>query len=92
MKISIFNGLYKNLSQTASARTYVQRGTAPIFIIIYSSVGYVEVIAMMPPICEICSREFNPDKEGGLIYFKETEEGRAFERRAKVEKNNRSSS
>ena len=48
--------------------------------------SYVEVIAMMPPICEICSREFDPDKEGGLIYFKETEKGRAFERRAKAEK------
>jgi len=40
----------------------------------------------MPPKWEICSKEFNPDKEGGLIYFKETEKGRAFERRAKVEK------
>lgn len=40
----------------------------------------------MPPICEICSKEFNPDKEGGLIYFKETEKGRAFERKAKAEK------
>ena len=40
----------------------------------------------MPPKWEICSKEFNPDKEGGLIYFKETEKGRAFERRAKTEK------
>ena len=43
------------------------------------------VVDMMPPICEICSKEFNPDKEGGLIYFKEAEKGRAFERRAKAE-------
>ena len=48
--------------------------------------SYVEVIAVMPPICEICSREFEPDKEGGLIYFKETEKGRAFEEKAKEEK------
>ena len=40
----------------------------------------------MPPVCEICSREFDPDKEGGLIYFKETEEGRAFEVKAKGKK------
>ena len=39
----------------------------------------------MPPICEVCSREFDPDREGGLIYFKETEEGRAFEEKAKEE-------
>jgi len=48
--------------------------------------SYVEVIVVMPPICEICSREFDPDKEGGLIYFKETEKGRAFEEKAKEEK------
>jgi len=47
--------------------------------------GHVEVFTMMPPICEICSREFDPDEEGGLIYFKETEDGRAFERRVKEE-------
>jgi len=48
--------------------------------------GHVEVIAVMPPICEICSREFNLDEEGGLIYFKETKAGRAFEEKAKEEK------
>ena len=40
----------------------------------------------MPPICEICSREFDPDMEGGLIYFKETKRGRAFEKKAREEK------
>jgi len=48
--------------------------------------SYVEVVVMMPPICEICSREFNPDKEGGLIYFKKTEKGKAFEEKAKKKK------
>ncbi len=38
---------------------------------------------MMPPVCEVCAREFNPDEEGGLIYFRETAQGRAFERKAK---------
>jgi hypothetical protein len=38
---------------------------------------------MMPPICEVCGREFNPDVEGGLIYFRETERGRAFEQKAR---------
>jgi len=41
---------------------------------------------MMPPICEICSREFNPDVIGGLIYFRETKRGRDFERRVSEEK------
>jgi len=36
---------------------------------------------MMPPICEICSKRFDPDKEGGLVYFKETGNGREFDRR-----------
>jgi len=36
---------------------------------------------MRPPICEICDKEFDPDKEGGLIDFKETQEGRAFAKR-----------
>lgn len=40
---------------------------------------------MRPPICEICNRDFNPDKEGGLLYFKETQEGRDFDRRVKEE-------
>jgi hypothetical protein len=47
--------------------------------------GYFEVIAVMPSICEVCLREFDRNKEGGLIHFKETEKGRAFERRAKEE-------
>ena len=34
------------------------------------------VIDVMPSKCEICSKEFNPYKEGGLIYFKETEKGK----------------
>ena len=33
---------------------------------------------MRPPICEICDKEFDPDKESGLIDFKETSEGIAF--------------
>jgi len=40
---------------------------------------------MKPPVCEICHREFNPDKEGGLVFFRETEKGREFERRARRE-------
>ena len=40
---------------------------------------------MMPPICEICYREFDPDKEGGLVYFRETQKGREFARRAEEE-------
>ena len=36
---------------------------------------------MRPPICEICDKEFDPDKEGGLIDFKETSEGIAFSKR-----------
>ena len=40
---------------------------------------------MRPPICEICNKDFNPTKEGGLLYFKETPEGRAFEKRVKEE-------
>lgn len=37
---------------------------------------------MMPPMCEICEKDFDPDKEGALVYFKKTEESLAFERRA----------
>lgn len=40
---------------------------------------------MKPPICEICHREFNPDKEGGLVYFRQTKKGREFARRAEEE-------
>lgn len=40
---------------------------------------------MRPPICDICNRDFNPDKEGGLLDFKETEEGREFDRRVDEE-------
>jgi hypothetical protein len=36
---------------------------------------------MRPPICEICDRGFNPDNEGGLIGFKKTSEGKAFDKR-----------
>lgn len=38
---------------------------------------------MMPPICEVCAREFDPDTEGALVYFRETARGRAFERKAR---------
>jgi len=40
---------------------------------------------MRPPICEICNKDFNSSKEGGLLYFKETPEGREFEKRVKEE-------
>ena len=40
---------------------------------------------MRPPICEICDRDFDPHKEGGLIDFKETPEGRAFDKRVAEE-------
>ncbi len=40
---------------------------------------------MRPPICEICSRSFNPDNEGGLLYFKKKPEGIAFDKRVEKE-------
>lgn len=40
---------------------------------------------MRPPICDVCDREFDPDREGGLLYFKETIEGRAFDKRVDEE-------
>jgi hypothetical protein len=40
---------------------------------------------MKPPICDVCFKEFHPDKEGALVYFKETEKGREFERMAREE-------
>ena len=40
---------------------------------------------MRPPICDVCDREFDPDREGGLLYFKETPEGRAFDKRVEEE-------
>ena len=40
---------------------------------------------MKPPICEICYRKFNPDEEGGLIFFKQTEKGKEFDRRVREE-------
>lgn len=40
---------------------------------------------MRPPICEICEKYFNPDEAGGLVYFKETEAGREFERKCREE-------
>ena len=40
---------------------------------------------MRPPICEVCQKEFYPKKEGGLIFFKETAEGRAFHKRVEEE-------
>jgi hypothetical protein len=40
---------------------------------------------MIPPICEICYRKFNPDKEGDLVYFKKTKKGEEFEEKAKEE-------
>ena len=38
---------------------------------------------MRPPICDICDKEFDPNKEGGLIDFKETPEGRTFAKRVR---------
>jgi len=40
---------------------------------------------MKPPLCELCNREFNPDNEGGLIYFKKTKKGLDFDRRVRTE-------
>ena len=40
---------------------------------------------MRPPICEICDRDFNPDSRSGLLYFKETSEGREFDKRVSEE-------
>ena len=40
---------------------------------------------MKPPFCDICGKGFDPDKEGDLVYFKETEKGREFDRRAREE-------
>ena len=40
---------------------------------------------MRPPICEICNKDFNPDREGGLLYFKKTPEGLEFDRRVEEE-------
>jgi hypothetical protein len=37
---------------------------------------------MMPPICEICEMDFDPDEGGALLYFRKTEESRKFERKA----------
>lgn len=36
---------------------------------------------MKPPICEICNKDFDPQKEGGLLYFKQTKEDKRFEKR-----------
>jgi hypothetical protein len=40
---------------------------------------------MRPPICEVCDQDFPFDVEGGLLYFKETPEGREFDRRVREE-------
>jgi hypothetical protein len=40
---------------------------------------------MRPSICEICHKEFDPRNEGGLIFFKETSEGREFHSRVEKE-------
>lgn len=40
---------------------------------------------MRPPICEVCHKEFDPRNEGGLIFFKETVEGRAFHKKVEEE-------
>ena len=40
---------------------------------------------MRPPICDICGKSFDPDKEGELLYFKETEKSREFEKKAEEE-------
>lgn len=39
---------------------------------------------MMPPICEICEKEFDPDQEGALLYFKKTEKGIEFDRKVEL--------
>jgi len=40
---------------------------------------------MRPPICEICDQDFDPDSKSGLLYFKESQEGREFDRRVSEE-------
>jgi hypothetical protein len=40
---------------------------------------------MQPPICEICFKRFDPDVEGDLVFFKETEKGREFDRHVREE-------
>ena len=40
---------------------------------------------MRPPICEICDTEFDFHLKGGLLYFKETPEGKEFDRRVEEE-------
>jgi len=40
---------------------------------------------MRPPICEICDLDFDPDNKIGLLYFKETLEGREFDKRVSEE-------
>jgi len=36
------------------------------------------------PICVICFRKFNPDQEGGLIYFRQTKKGIEFARQTRI--------
>lgn len=40
---------------------------------------------MQPPVCCIDSKDFDPDREGGLIEFKRTPEGEDFARQAAEE-------
>ncbi len=41
---------------------------------------------MIPPICELCFKDFRDEEEGGdLLYFKMTEKGREFEKRTEEE-------
>ena len=37
----------------------------------------------MPPRCEICQKDFDPDEEGALVYFRKTDTGEKFETEAK---------
>ena len=40
---------------------------------------------MKPPICIICNRRFNPQEEGGIIYFKKRESDKEWDEREIVE-------
>ena len=39
---------------------------------------------MMPPICEMCEKDFDPDEEGGLVYFRKTRESERFEKQLRA--------
>jgi len=40
---------------------------------------------MRPPICEVCNVRFDPNVEGGLLFFKKTRKGIEFNRKVAEE-------